>query len=970
MRYWLMMALFLFIDIHLYSGESDEIIPDKASTVILTPSFSERLTLKIKLKNGLEAFLISDPEATKSAAALIVKAGSWQDPPEYPGLAHFLEHMLFLGTEKYPIESDYDRFIKEYDGKSNAYTTSDYTLYLFSINNDVFKEALDRFSSFFKKPLFNPSGVDRELQAIDQEFAKNFNDDDIREHYILKELSNPNHPFHRFSSGNSSTLSKVSQHILKQWYEENYSANLMRLVVYSPLPLKELRELVQQDFSEIPNKDRPKYENKTPLFQDENKGKMVYITPLRDNRSLHLIWELPFAFAHMERTKPEQLACYILGHEGPGSLLNELKKEDLAEALGCKGYQLGPDNAIFSLSIDLTEKGLRQINLIIQRCFEAIAHLKKNGIPPYLFNEVKRMDTISYQYQLREDPFDYVMKLGAWLPYENLSTFPEESLIIQEFDPKAVMSLLNELTPDHLFVILMAKPEASGVDPELKEEWMNTPYTVRSLLQSQIQQWSQIEGNPNIHLPKPNPFIPQHLRLIQPPLASIPSKKREIPYPETILENEQAKIYFAPDDHFQVPEIVWSFEIKTPAIEKGSPLKTVLADLYIKCLQEVLNPFSYSATLANLNYEIQRVENGIELTIKGYSENADLLFDAIIEKLKQCQPTETQFLTFKDSLLREYQNFSEESSLDQGFELYQSIIYENYSTHKQLAQVMPQVTYQQLLNYISHLFDQTYTTGLLYGNLNKDQALSIWNKLHTTLASAPYPLTEQPVIKVISLPAHQGPFFFETGVNSQGNVTILGIEDSGFSFKTRAAQQVLVQAMSGPFYHALRTQQQTGYIVLTQALEFEKHLFSFFAVQSNTHAPRDLLARFELFIESFLQEMSKTGLTREQFETIRSSLLSTIEHPPQSLKEMGNLLKTLAFKYKGDFNWIEKRIQGFKELDYESFLEMATQSMGKMNKRRLAILVEGALSKDKPFKYESLTQIDKIKTISEYSPAN
>jgi insulysin len=51
------------------------------------------------LENGLKSLLISDPETDKSAASLLVKVGSLSDPKEYYGLAHFCEHMLFLGTE-------------------------------------------------------------------------------------------------------------------------------------------------------------------------------------------------------------------------------------------------------------------------------------------------------------------------------------------------------------------------------------------------------------------------------------------------------------------------------------------------------------------------------------------------------------------------------------------------------------------------------------------------------------------------------------------------------------------------------------------------------------------------------------------------------------------------------------------------------------------------------------------------------
>ena len=57
-----------------------------------------------QLQNGLDVAVVFDTQATKAAASMNVKVGSFQDPPDMPGLAHFTEHMLFLGTESFPDE--------------------------------------------------------------------------------------------------------------------------------------------------------------------------------------------------------------------------------------------------------------------------------------------------------------------------------------------------------------------------------------------------------------------------------------------------------------------------------------------------------------------------------------------------------------------------------------------------------------------------------------------------------------------------------------------------------------------------------------------------------------------------------------------------------------------------------------------------------------------------------------------------
>jgi insulysin len=106
--------------------------------------------------------------------------GSLQDPPEVNGLAHFCEHMLFLGTKKYPDENHYSKFLTAHNGSKNAATAEDYTYYYFSIKNDKFGEALDIFSQFFKDPLFTESATEREMNAVDSEFRKNVSNETRR----------------------------------------------------------------------------------------------------------------------------------------------------------------------------------------------------------------------------------------------------------------------------------------------------------------------------------------------------------------------------------------------------------------------------------------------------------------------------------------------------------------------------------------------------------------------------------------------------------------------------------------------------------------------------------------------------------------------------------------------------------------------------------------------------------------------
>jgi secreted Zn-dependent insulinase-like peptidase len=89
--------------------------------IINTKPDNDKATYKfLELENKIKVILISDTEAMYSSASINVGVGSALDPKEFQGTAHFLEHMLFQGTNKYPKETEYFEFIARNGGVANA----------------------------------------------------------------------------------------------------------------------------------------------------------------------------------------------------------------------------------------------------------------------------------------------------------------------------------------------------------------------------------------------------------------------------------------------------------------------------------------------------------------------------------------------------------------------------------------------------------------------------------------------------------------------------------------------------------------------------------------------------------------------------------------------------------------------------------------------------------------------------------
>ncbi len=944
MKYLLLTFLFTFAIL-------GQIIEDQSCLTVATPSLKERGMRKLRLDNGLEVLLISDPNTPQSGAALAVNVGSWDDPKDRPGMAHFVEHMLFLGTEKFPEEEGYTRYLDEHGGKRNAFTMADRTVYMFSVNNNGLEQALDRFSQFFIAPLFNPSGVGRECHAIHQEYCRNIPLDSWRMLYVKKELANPKHPFHNFCIGNLDTLAKISQDELKNWYKNHYSANLMHLVIYASADLDTLQNQATALFSAVTNSDVIPQKLETSLLNCEMMGKLVAIAPVQDVQQLEMTWEIP---SQDYDVKADKLIGHILGHEGDTSLLTRLKEEGLASSLSAGGFHAGKDQSLFSLNIQLTSKGLKEYEKVIARCYEAIASLRLSGIPRYIFDEVQKLDTLHYTYQSRQDIFELVSEYATTMVDEPLETFPRKTVMPTTYNSEKIDAALSCLTPDLCQYTLMAQPEVTKILADINEPWLGVKYGIKDISKKRLKAWAISTPHPEISLPKKNDYIPDNFTLH--------STEDELT-PTLLDKSEKGMCYLLSDHEYGVPEVSWIFNFKTPLISDNNPKSQVLADLYCHTIDETLGPKAYAATMAGLSYSLKPSANGIELCLEGFHDKASLFLTEILHTMKTISASKETFPIYKDLAHRIYANKASLSPLAQASELMWGVIYKNYAGVCQKERAINKVAFDDLKKFSQNIWNKSYVEATLYGNLSKAQAKQIWLETVDHFDGATYPAQDHYKAEVASFPSVH---LIAQKCSLPANAIILSIDFGPFSHKKRAAMDILCKGLEEPFFSELRTKQQTAYLVRNWGQEIERHLYSFMAVQSSSYNTRDLLARFELFLESSLSHLADETIPKERFEAIRVALIKRLQNPADTLLDRGKLLNKLAFEYEGDFEWLDKRIGGFEELTYEEFLEFAYEFLGKGNQKRIAICVDGDISQGGGIYYQNASSAEKLKKLIDY----
>jgi len=844
------------------------------------------------LPNGIKVILLSDSKLNKSSASLAVAAGSYCDPASRQGLAHFLEHMLFLGTEKYPDPAEYSNFLSSNGGYNNAYTAGDHTNYHFEIRHEAFEGAIDRMSQFFIAPLFTAEFADREMNAVNSENQKNLENDAWRGYQISNSLYRPGHPANHFSTGSRETLTGTTHDELLAFYHAHYSANLMTLSLVGKASLDQLEQWARTYFSPVKNLNLP--ENRFPADYLPTKPalRLARMEPIKDLRTLSLEFPLP-ATQKNWASKPELLAGFILGHEGEGSLLAELKAEGLATQLGASAETGSADFASFNININLTPAGLAQYPHVIERVFSAIARLRAAGYPAYLFHERQAMGRLDEAYQDKGEGADRAVLLANLIREYPLELAERVPYLWVREDPAAYAALLDQLRPDNLLVVLAAK----GVPTDKTEPYYGTRY---SYTEDTGAPYTALLHPPDvaaIQLPKPNPFVPAKP-------AVLPAE------PVRLVDDPVLSLYYSQDTEFLRPMVTEIYRFRLP--RSLATLETsVLLRFYENCLKESLNEVSYTAGEAGLNFNLNAALEGVQLTVSGYDESASRLLETVTGSLVDFPLSEERFAAIKDRLVRELANFPRADAWQILRETRRANVREFYYRPDEQLPVAQGVTLAAVKDFARRLYAQGKIEALVHGNVAADRAVADARRVAGALHPAAVPDADLLRLRVLAMkPGESLRTNEKLAVNNSAfrREYLLGGDDP----ETRAATLVLSNFISEPFYSELRTRQQLGYIVSAGGGDEVKTNYAYFIVQSGDHPADEVEARADAFIFQLPELLG--NLPDEAWNTIVAGVRAQLEEKDKAIADRSGRLFELAYDRSGEWTRREETLAALDKL--------------------------------------------------------
>ena len=815
--------------------------------------------------------------------------------------------------------------------------------------------ALDRFAQFFIAPLFLSSTLDRELKAVDSENKKNLQSDNWRLSQLNKSLSNPKHPYHHFSTGNLQTLRdeprKRGVEIREEFinfHDQHYSANRMKLVVLGRESLDELEELVANLFAGVRNKDLPqnRWDGLQP-FTEREALTQVFAKPVMDSRTL----EIYFPYQDEEElyeSQPSRYLSHLIGHEGPGSILAYIKSKGWANGLSAGAMPICPGAALFTISVRLTEDGLKQYHEIVQVVFQYISLMRESEPQKWIVDEVKGMAEVDFRFKQKTPASSFTSKLSSVmqkpLPREWLLS---GSRLIRKFDPEAIKKALTYLRTDNFRMTIVSRDFPGDWDQ--KEKWYGTEYKSEPIPDSlrdaaeRAGQTTAKDRLADLHLPHKNEFIPTKL--------SVEKKEVEEPAkaPKLIRNDEGVRTWWKKDDQFWVPKANIYVTLRTPLVS-ATPANTVKTKLYCELVKDALVEYSYDAEIAGLDYGLGAFTQGLDIEVSGYNDKMSVLLEKVLISMRDLEVKPDRFKIIKERLLRGYRNWDFQQPFRQVGEFTRWLGTENGWINAEYLAELPHLLPEDISTFFPQLLRQMHIEILAHGNLCKEDALKLTDLTESIIRPRALPQSQWQVRRNLILPEGSDHTYSRTlgdPANVNHCIEYYLYVGSVTDHVLRAKLLLLAQMTDEPGFDQLRTKEQLGYIVFTGA-RMAATTMGYRVIIQSERSPEYLEKRINAFVAKF--EASLKDMSVDDFESHKKSLINKRLEKIKNLgQESGRFWAHITNEYF-DFKQVEDDVAHLRPLTkddlvtfFKQYIDPASSARAKLSVHMVAQLSPKAL---------------------------
>ena len=287
---------------------------------------------KTTLDNGLRILTSHMPQTHAVCVAIFIGVGSRYEAPPEAGASHFIEHLLFRGTQKRPNPREISEAIEGLGGLLNAATDKELTFYWCKVAQNHFPTALEVLVDMLLHSNFYPEDIEKERQVIIEEIHMCKDSPSQQAGILIDELLWPDHPLGRDIAGTSESVASINSEMLRGYLTAKYTPNNTLITVAGNLEHDEIVEVVRGLLGNWTN-SKPRAVYQTFL---EQPGERLKIEK-RDTEQAHLCLSLPgISLSHPQRFHLDLLNV-ILG-EGMSSRLFSEIRDKLGLAYSINSY--------------------------------------------------------------------------------------------------------------------------------------------------------------------------------------------------------------------------------------------------------------------------------------------------------------------------------------------------------------------------------------------------------------------------------------------------------------------------------------------------------------------------------------------------------------------------------------------------------------------------------------------------------
>ena len=881
------------------------------------------------LTNGIRYILVSNKDTNKSAVGLDVYIGSADDPKEYQGLAHCLEHLIFLGTKKYENASSFDDFLNLNSGFSNANTSLDHTNYNFEISNEQLEKGIDIFSEFFSEPLFKQELIEKELNSIESEFKLDYRDDSTRFAALILLEGYKDSEFNAFINGNLETLQKkeIRDKVI-EFYNNKYDAKLMSLCVYSNKSIEELKNIVEKYFSKIINNPKYKKDPKKILYDKNNMSNFYKIVTIKDTSYIEFLWIINKSYNSYTKSEPYNYIISVLGHESRHSLTSYLKKKVYIHELVASYNTIYDFYTQITIKITLTDEGYNNINHIISIVLSYIDYLQKESIHQDFFEEIKKTSEINFYLDEQYDPLDLCEDISSSLTF----TKPDEEILItskiEEYNPTLIKELLDSLTTQNLNIYLLSdkfkkEPNNDKIKYDI-EKIYGTEYIKEKV---NFSKFIIDIKDLDLSYPELNPFLPNNLNMIN--LLKENININDFLNPKKYNDNERI-VWYKPIIKYNMPKVYIGCKAYLSNMNLEITKFSAYFDLFFSLMNKELSEFLYLGETSENSISFSTSISSVLINIEGYTDSIENYITEYFNKLfklmdiEKIKEVKNKLITILDNTIQEINNFYLGNIREQTEYKLKKILREISSKNKvELCQNLKNeleknIIPKEFIDFIKNFFKKVKYEWLAEGNiLFKDVekiVIKVENEINKYFGGENekrnrLSINEIRKQRIINIPENKIYRYNFSSKDKENDLSTILIyfQIGNFYFndknifnekiyeeniKNKSLLFIIYTLFNQDFYNELRTNQQVGYDVDIQ-VSSENSIFGlYFFVSSLKYNPDEIMEKINTFIVQ-KDINNPENFTDENFESYKNSVLNDLMQIPLTLEE--EYIRDLSF---------------------------------------------------------------------------